>query len=315
MFAASMFVVTSAIHAQSPEMLAKLNAPWALVTENGKSATRLFTAYLDLTKSPVEVGEEFNQTTIYPGMTGFAEVAKWADVIMLLAPDTAQTTTLHIGISLGSGAFTTYNAALPFGAGSRWSGYWRMSAGVSAGVTPTDWRYYETAETVKFVCSVQNTNHRVAHAGAIIDPETPDAVDAETDGRVYGMYVTGSNNSLSSTMLSSNAAAGNYYAHGSLAGYTHSGMFSPGTSTFLTLTRANFLNTSLAHVLPTSTGRSPRWPILLNRGATNFAGRLREVAWTPDSTLGSGLVAGLSTVGYRISSSTSVANETVLLVK
>ena len=81
MFAASLFVVTSAIHAQSPEMLAKLNAPWALVTENGKSATRLFTAYLDLTKSPVEVGEEFNQTTIYPGMTGFAEVAKWAKVI------------------------------------------------------------------------------------------------------------------------------------------------------------------------------------------------------------------------------------------
>lgn len=79
MFAASLFVVTSAIHAQSPEMLAKLNAPWALVTENGKSATRLFTAYLDLTKSPVEVGEEFNQTTIYPGMTGFAEVAKWAE--------------------------------------------------------------------------------------------------------------------------------------------------------------------------------------------------------------------------------------------
>jgi hypothetical protein len=235
--------------------------------------------------------------------------------ITMLGPDTAQTTTLHIGISLSSGAFTTYNAALPFGAASKWSGYWRMTGGVSAGITPTDWRYYETAETVKFVCSVQNTNHRVAHAGAIIDPETPDAVDAETDGRVYGMYVTGSNNSLSSTMLSSNAAAGNYYAHGSLAGYTHSGMFSPGTSTFLTLTRANFLNTSLAHVLPTSTGRSPRWPILLNRGATNFAGRLREVAWTPDSTLGSGLVAGLSTVGYRISSSTSVANETVLLVK
>lgn len=235
--------------------------------------------------------------------------------ITMLAPDTAQTTTLHVGISLNSGAFTTYNAALPFGAGSRWSGYWRMSGGVSAGITPTDWRYYETAETVKLVCSVQNTNHRGMHAGAIIDPETPDAVDAETDGRVYGMYVTGSQNAYAANMLSSVAASGNFYVHGGLAGYTHSGMFSPGTSSFTTLTRVNFLNTSLAHVMPTSTGRSPRWPILLNRGGTNFAGRLREVTWTPDGTLGSGLVAGLSTVGYRISSSTSAATETVLLVR
>ena len=235
--------------------------------------------------------------------------------ITMLAPDTAQTTTLHMGVSLNSGQFTTYNAALPFGAGSRWSGYWRLSGGVSAGVTPTDWRYYETAETVVLVCSVQGTNHRVGHAGAIIDPETPDAVDAETDGRVYGMYVTGSNSAMANSMLSSVAAQGNWYAHGGLVGYTHSGMFSPGTSGFLTLTRANFLNTSIAHVLLSSTGRSPRWPMLLNRGGSNFAGRLREVTWTPDAPLGSGLVAGVTTVGYRISSSTAFSSETVLLVR
>ena len=235
--------------------------------------------------------------------------------ITMLAPDTAQTTTLHVGISLNSGAFTTYNAALPFGVGSRWSGYWRMSGGVSAGITPTDWRYYETAETVVLVCSVQGTNHRVGHAGAIIDPETPDAVDAETDGRVYGMYVTGSNSAMANSMLSSVAAQGNWYAHGGLVGYTHSGMFTPGASSFTTLTRANFLNTSIAHVLLSSTGRSPRWPMLLNRTGTNFAGRLREVTWTPDAPLGSGLVAGVTTVGYRISASTSFSAETVLLVR
>lgn len=237
--------------------------------------------------------------------------------VTMLSPDTSTgaTATLMIGISLNSGAFTTYNAAQPFGLTSRWSGYWKMSTQVAAGITPTDWRYYESAETVCLVCSVQGTNHRVAHAGAIIDPETPDAVDAETDGRVYGMYVTGNNNALAGSMLSSVAAQGNFYAHGALNGYTHSGMFSPGTSSFLTLTRANFLNTSLPHVLTSSTGRSPRWPILLNRGGTNFAGRLREVTWSPDGTLGSGLLAGTSTVGYRISSSLTAATETVLLVR
>ncbi len=76
---ASAYLFAPAIaSAQSPELLSKLNAPWALVTDSGKSATRLFTAYLDLTKPPQDVGEAFNQTTIYPGMEGFAEVSKWA---------------------------------------------------------------------------------------------------------------------------------------------------------------------------------------------------------------------------------------------
>jgi hypothetical protein len=61
------------------EMLDELNAPWALVSEQAKSATRVFTAYLDVTKPPMEVGEDFNQTTIWPGMENFEAVAKWAE--------------------------------------------------------------------------------------------------------------------------------------------------------------------------------------------------------------------------------------------
>ena len=61
------------------DMLKKLNAPWALVSEPSKSATKLFTAYLDMTKPPVEFGPEFNQNAIWPGMDGFEAVAKWAE--------------------------------------------------------------------------------------------------------------------------------------------------------------------------------------------------------------------------------------------
>jgi len=64
--------------AQSPELMKKLNEPWSRVTEPSRSATRLFTAYLDMTKPPQEVGEEFNLKTIYPGMEGFEAVSKWA---------------------------------------------------------------------------------------------------------------------------------------------------------------------------------------------------------------------------------------------
>lgn len=65
--------------AQSPELLAKLNAPAARIAEKSKSAQRVLTGYLDVTKAPKEVGPDFNQTTIWPGMAGWAEVAKWAE--------------------------------------------------------------------------------------------------------------------------------------------------------------------------------------------------------------------------------------------
>jgi hypothetical protein len=65
--------------AQSGELLSKLNAPWGRVSESARSANRLFTAYLDMTKPPQEIGEEFNLTAIYPGMDGWEAVAAWAE--------------------------------------------------------------------------------------------------------------------------------------------------------------------------------------------------------------------------------------------
>ena len=77
--AASMLLATGTARAQSTELLKKLNAPAGRVAEKSKSATRLFTAYLDMTKPPQEVGEDFNQTTIWPGMEDWAAVSKWAE--------------------------------------------------------------------------------------------------------------------------------------------------------------------------------------------------------------------------------------------
>jgi len=71
--------MTAEAAAQSSQLLAKLNAPWVRVSESSRSATRLFTAYLDMTRPPEEIGEEFNQTTIYPGMDGWEAVAAWAE--------------------------------------------------------------------------------------------------------------------------------------------------------------------------------------------------------------------------------------------
>jgi hypothetical protein len=69
---------TPAAQAQSEKLLSQLNAPWVRLTDAAKSSTRLFTTYIDMTSPPMEVGEDFNQTTIYPGMEGWSDVRDWA---------------------------------------------------------------------------------------------------------------------------------------------------------------------------------------------------------------------------------------------
>jgi hypothetical protein len=72
-------VGSSTAQAQATDLLKKLNAPYARVAGTAKSADKIFTAYLDMTKPPAAIGDDFNQTTIYPGMDGFADWAKWAE--------------------------------------------------------------------------------------------------------------------------------------------------------------------------------------------------------------------------------------------
>ena len=78
-------LVTLVVAATAPAMetdvaavLAKLNEPYARVADAGKSAPKLLVAFLDVTPSPQPVGADFNLTTIYPGMDGWDETAKWA---------------------------------------------------------------------------------------------------------------------------------------------------------------------------------------------------------------------------------------------
>jgi hypothetical protein len=75
---ATLVAGATALPVDDAALLRKLNEPAARVSEAGKSATKLFTAYLDMTKPPEAIGEDFNQTTIYPGMDGFDAWANWA---------------------------------------------------------------------------------------------------------------------------------------------------------------------------------------------------------------------------------------------
>jgi hypothetical protein len=65
--------------AEAPEVERRLNDRlFEGSTEAGRSAAPIIEAYLTMSPSPVPVGDEFNLTTIWPGMTGWDAVSKWA---------------------------------------------------------------------------------------------------------------------------------------------------------------------------------------------------------------------------------------------
>lgn len=59
-------------------LLEKLNAPLKRVNASNFSYQGLFEAYLDLTPPPAAVGVDFNQTTVWPGMSDWSSVKAWA---------------------------------------------------------------------------------------------------------------------------------------------------------------------------------------------------------------------------------------------
>ncbi|MAB81982.1 MAG: hypothetical protein CMJ24_00920 [Phycisphaerae bacterium] len=76
---AILFMGATHVCADAPEVERRLNDRlFSGSTETGRSIQPIITAYLTMTPSPVPVGDDFNLTTIWPGMAGWGAVSKWA---------------------------------------------------------------------------------------------------------------------------------------------------------------------------------------------------------------------------------------------
>jgi hypothetical protein len=145
----------------------------------------------------------------------------------MLAPDTAFNNICHIGINKNGGAYNSWDAALPMTSG-QWSGYYR---GVysALNVTATIVRCYVSQETILIQCIGSSTVQGWMYAGALLQPYTNDTLLAcETDGRLYGMTVSGGTSSVSATWLT---AASAMFSHQTSASTNHSAVFQPGSAT------------------------------------------------------------------------------------
>jgi hypothetical protein len=145
----------------------------------------------------------------------------------MLAPDTAFSSICNIGINKNGGAYNSWDAALPMTSG-QWSGYYR---GVysALNVTATIVRCYVSQETIFVQCIGSATVQGWMYAGGILQPYTNDtSLACETDGRLYGMTVSGGTSSVLTTWLT---AANAMFSHATSASTNHSAVFQPNTAT------------------------------------------------------------------------------------
>lgn len=146
----------------------------------------------------------------------------------MLAPDTSFNASLHLGLNKNGGAYNSWDAALPMTSG-QFTGYYRAMYGSTLNATTTIIRCYVSPETI-FIQAIQNaTTQAWVYVGAILQPYTNDtSVCAESDGRIYGMCVSGGTNSVSTTWLTT---AGQMWSHSTTANVMHCAVWQPGTAT------------------------------------------------------------------------------------
>lgn len=145
----------------------------------------------------------------------------------MLAPDTAFNSVCMVGINKNGGAYNSWDAAFPMTSG-QWSGYYR---GVypALNATATIIRCFVSQETLLIQCIGSATVQGWMYLGGILQPYTNDtSLACETDGRLYGMSVSGGTSSVAAAWLTT---VGGQFSHNTTASQNHTAVFQPNAST------------------------------------------------------------------------------------
>lgn len=145
----------------------------------------------------------------------------------MITPDSSGNNICHIGINKNGGAYNSWDAALPMTSG-QFSGYYR-GVPLTLNAIATIIRCYVSQETIFIQCIGSAAVQSWMYAGGILQPYTNDTTLAsETDGRLYGMSVSGSTANVSATWL---ATTTSMFSHNITGSSLHSAVFQPNTAT------------------------------------------------------------------------------------
>ena len=225
----------------------------------------------------------------------------------MAAPDIATTNNMFVNITKGSGSYNNWTQNPPINNGTTF-GYWKCwstAGGVGSAYL------WESKETIAVILNTSTGTTYGFIAGAILDPESSDVLDAESDGRLYGIICAGA------IVIATNFTNVNtgFLAHGGSNGNPHCGIFTPGAGTIITLRQTQELTTSDTTTMKSRSGKFVRQTITMSKDSTpfSFIGRLRDIMYCTDGKTGQKLLDGATTVGYLLGSHTSTDNDQVML--
>jgi hypothetical protein len=211
------------------------------------------------------------------------------------SPDVWVVETLMGMVVKNAGAYNAWDNAAPFTTGD-FAGMMR-SAAPNLG-TPTTVRVYVGIEGIIVECA-RPINNSFFKLGALWDPETTQAVSAESDGRIYGALSSASaGNSIDINYV--NGAGGVCMSHSNSNGTAHCGSYTPGTAGW------NFMDVVGGATLHNGSTKKNRSGGVVGVAihhqieAGTYVGRLRECFWGPDERTGYIIDVAGTDFGYII---------------
>lgn len=180
---------------------------------------------------------------------------------------------IYVGQCKNPGAYADWNTATPFTTG-QFTGFATAAPLPSAAVWG-QMQMYESQEAVvvQFWRAAANVQTAPSIAGAFIDPGSASSAVSETDGRLYGVSSSGSNNYNSATFLTDTSNALFYEAN--VSTNSRCGFCAPGTATINGLRRFGVF-TPTATTLSLN-GEIPLLPCYAASISTFTVSRLREI--------------------------------------
>lgn len=250
---------------------------------------------------------------------------------------------LFVNITKNPGSFSAWNSSNPFSSGNAFGyvPFLGSRSSATTGITSFTGILYsylfESKESIAVFLIETGTDNTTSYsngfiAGAIIDPESDHSLDAESDGRLYGIFSTGhasAGTEIYARWSSADAAlwptvwhepkatittALFLYGYMSNVSYCsgRAGIFIPGSGTTKAVIASHTLNnlvgTSIANTFINSSDSYIRFPILI-KGALSIDsfcyGSLRNIKYCAPGLIGQ-IHSNLgNTVGYVVSCSNS----------
>ena len=210
--------------------------------------------------------------------------------------DTSAANVVYCSVAKNTGAYNNWNSSTPFTSG-QFLGFARSSVAVAtaAWTSMSMWESQE-AVAVQWTRVAPNITTSINICGAFMDPGA--TANGESDGRIYGITTTGSNNYTAASGIWSSAADAVFVDSG-LADRSRFATFVPGAATSVRMAR--FADVAINNLFLSRNGDIPLlpwWCVLTP--VNNNPALLREIMLTRDTLSGRTLQNGGVVKGYAL---------------